>query len=160
MLTRSRLKEVLNYDPNTGEFRWAVGRIGASKGNLAGTIVSGYRAIKIDRKRYLAHRLAFLFMIGKMPAEVDHVNRNKDDNRWVNLRPTTRSQNHANAGMHSLNTSGVKGVTWHKGGACWWAYINWQGSRFSLGHHKTLRAAKQARRAAERKYFGEFRATA
>ena len=155
MITQKRLKELLRYDPQTGEFRWRFSRPGCSKDTIAGTSVNGYVAIKLDRQRYLAHRLAFLYMAGEMPDEVDHINRRKTDNRWDNLRDVCRSTNHANSKMHSRNTSGVRGVCWHKRHEKWWAYINWKGVRTDLGMHDTLSAATKARRKAEQKYFGQ-----
>lgn len=86
MLTQKRLKELLKYNPDSGAFRW---RVSWTRTRLpAGCIHSdGYRRIEIDGRRYLASRLAWLYMKGRMPENfVDHINRIRDDNRWANLR--------------------------------------------------------------------------
>ena len=111
-LTQARLKELLHYDPVTGAFTWRVGRIGAGKGKRAGyRAANGYCSVRVDGCLYYAHRLAFLYTTGEWPPnEIDHRNGNPTDNRWLNLRTATRSQNEANNGPHAGNRSGFKGV--------------------------------------------------
>src|SRR5262245_33505102 len=111
-LTAERLREVLDYDPSTGVFKSNGGRCGSRVGaTLVGTVrPDGYREIRIDWQRYLAHRLAWLHVHGSWPAgDIDHVNGNPSDNRIVNLRLATRTQNNANS-RRRPNTSGFKGV--------------------------------------------------
>src|SRR5437879_5605760 len=111
MLTAERLKELLTYDPETGEFRWKVAPNGRVRvGDIAGCVSSrGYILIGIDGALYRAHRLAFLFMTGAFPEpQVDHSNRDKADNRWLKLREANNSQNNANKPAQSNNTSGYK----------------------------------------------------
>lgn len=98
-ITRERVLELLDYDPETGDFTWKIwpgGRI--RKGAIAGSINSnGYRQIRVHPGRHMAHRLAWLVMTGKWPVEeIDHINGVRADNRWANLREATRSQNCAN----------------------------------------------------------------
>ena len=112
MLTLSRLREVLHYDPETGEFR-SLKRTGWRR--KCGSISRGYLRIKIDGHSYLAQRLAWFWMTGEWPEhEVDHRNRIKLDNRWTNFRPATRLQNCNNRSLSKNNSSGVNGVDWHK----------------------------------------------
>jgi HNH endonuclease len=93
MLTANRLRKLLNYDPATGVFRWRVGRQHrVNVGDVAGCIVrpKGHRMIGVDGKRYLANRLAWLYMTGKWPKlEINYLNRNASDTRWANLREMT-----------------------------------------------------------------------
>ncbi len=91
-LTQKRLKELLHYDPDSGVFTWKVNRGGIAKAEVvAGCIGSHkYILINVDRKRYLAHRLAFLYMENHFPVnQVEHINRIKSDNCWGNLRHST-----------------------------------------------------------------------
>lgn len=126
MITQEQLKLILNYDPETGEFNWLVKpRNRASIGGVAGHLrKNGYREISIKGKKYYAHRLAWLYMTGSWPKEhIDHINGNPSDNRFCNLREATRSQNMHNQGVCSNNTSGYKGVCWHKSNQKWEACI-------------------------------------
>lgn len=114
-LTQERLKEVLHYDPETGVFTWAMNRTRASKGRVAGGVDGhGYRIIAIDGVRHSAHRLAWLYLYGFYPDEIDHQNHVRTDNRLINLRATDRSGNGRNISKPINNKSGVIGVSWAK----------------------------------------------
>src|SRR5712664_3026918 len=118
ILTAERLRELLNYDPETGIFRWDVVRRGCGIGKEAGTSVSaGYRQISIDRRAYSEHRLARLYVHGHWPLdEIDHINGVRDDNRLSNLRQATRSENAQNQRRaQSRSKIGILGVTLHRG---------------------------------------------
>ena len=106
-LTQQRLKELLRYDLITGEFS-------STKATALGTPNSdGYLNIKVDGVQYRAHRLAWLYVLGVWPEfEVDHEDRDPTNNRWINLRPATRSQNCSNRLVQRNSKSGVKGVMW------------------------------------------------
>lgn len=112
-LTQERLKEYLTYHPNSGNFFWRNSQGCCKAYSKAGVLDSaGYVRIKLERKSYAAHRLAFLYMEGSFPPEdVDHISGVRDDNRWMNLRKATRSQNAANSGVRPTNVLGVKNVT-------------------------------------------------
>lgn len=135
MLTQKYLKSLLRFEPDTGLFRWKVSRpprakVGAIAGHENG---SGYIKLSIGGRDYYAHRLAFLWMTGKTPPEVDHINHCRSDNRWANLRPVNRS-------MNCANVAGRKGVRFRHGR--WYA-------RFSdshLGVFDTMADAMAARR--------------
>lgn len=97
MLTQTTLREQLSYDPETGQWTWLrpLLRSKMQPGDIAGRIMdSGRRQIRIAGAFYYASRLAWLYMTGEWPQhEVDHINRNRSDDRWCNLREATRSQN-------------------------------------------------------------------
>jgi hypothetical protein len=112
-LTQARLKEVLHYDPETGVFTWAVGRPKAAKDYAAGSLSDrGYIVIVVDGVRHRAHRLAWLYVHGTHPEQIDHENHVRHDNRLCNLRETNNTENHKNISKPSNNKSGVVGVSW------------------------------------------------
>jgi hypothetical protein len=154
--THERLKELADYDPETGVFTWRASRPRARKGAIAGTKrPDGYWAIAIDCKLCYAHRLAWLYMTGKWPtADIDHINGNKSDNRIANLRQATRSQNKANTPPPRHNTSGLKGVSLE--GRRWKAQIERDGKKCHLGLFDTPEEAYAAYCKAAREHFGEF----
>lgn len=117
LVTRERVLELLDYDPETGIFTWKVSTNNRVKaGSRAGAINSWeYRQIKVDDRLYKAHRLAWLIVYGMWPRyQIDHINGVRDDNRIVNLREATNAENLRNCGAHINNTSGYKGVHYHK----------------------------------------------
>ena len=135
------VRSLLNYDPETGVFSWRVARgAGVKPGDIAGSITRGYRYIHILKRAYLAHRLAFVVMTGEWPpAEVDHVNCERDDNRWLNLRAATRSDNLANSRVRRTGLKGVSTV-----GDRWRAEIRRFGVRRHLGCFATEQEAHAA----------------
>lgn len=153
-LTTERLRELLDYCPETGLFRWKADRRGGCKaGDVAGIKhAKGYRFIKIDQNRYSAHRLAWFYVTGRWPSEcVDHINRERDDNRFSNLREATWSENR-------MNTSAI-GVKFYAKSGKWMAYIGSGGQRRYLGMFETRAAALLARKEAALKYHGAFAPT-
>ena len=104
----------LNYDPDTGVFVWKAAFGKAKIGAVAGTpSAKGYLVIGVQGRRFLAHRLAWMFVFGAMPnGQLDHIDGNPANNRIANLREATNSQNHGNRGPSRASTSGVKGVYW------------------------------------------------
>lgn len=159
----SRVRELLDYDASTGILRWKTKRHGtASVGSQAGSINSkGYRCVKIDGKLYQAHRVAWALVNGEWPAQaIDHKNRNRDDNRIDNLRLATNSQNTANSKRPAHNTSGLKGVTWHKQRQKWAAQIRKDGKNLHLGLFASAEEAHQAYIKAANENFGEFACSA
>lgn len=111
-LTAHRLRELLHYDPATGIFTWASPPRGRSLTSPVGSFdVQGYLTIRLDYVRYKAHRLAWMHHFGEFPIGfVDHINRNKADNRIENLRVVTNSENQQNRTAPITNTSGHKGI--------------------------------------------------
>lgn len=103
---------LFSYDPEVGEVRWRAAHRKMKAGSVAGCLnASGYRRIKVGNITLLAHRIAWLLHTGNWPdIEIDHKNRNKDDNRIENLRLATRRQNELNKGPLKNNTTGFKNV--------------------------------------------------
>ena len=155
ILTAEGLRELVNYDPQTGLFTWRVKRKGCRVGDVIGTPKEGYISIGIDYHRYYAHRLAWLYMTGEWPtSQIDHRNLNRADTRWDNLRQATNQQNQANQFAQSNNKLGVKGVS--KLGKKYRAVLHCQGKPKYLGLFDTTQEASDAYIAAARHLFGEF----
>lgn len=94
MITADRVRELLDYCPETGEFRNRISRRASPAGKLVGTMLPiGYLQIKIDRKCYYCHRLAWLYVHGVWPLEIDHIDHDRSNNRIANLRSVTHRQN-------------------------------------------------------------------
>lgn len=154
ILTQERLKKLLTYDPETGVFVWAKQTSRIKIGDVAGcNHSSGYRNINIDYKQYSAHRLVWLYMVGAFPPDqIDHINRNKSDNRFANLRAVTGSENQHNANLKITNTSGYKGVYYHKTNKKWAAEICLNNVKNRLGNFSTPEEASAAYLAAQKIY--------
>lgn len=156
ILTQSRLKELLSYDPNTGVFIWKEKISNNDKGkvgDIAGCMSRGYVRIKIENSKYMAHRLAWLYLYGKWPEKyIDHINKDKTDNRVVNLRDVSHRENMKNQKKRSDNTSGCVGVHLEQDGKKWQSRITHKGKRIVLGRYARLGDAIIARKEAEIKY--------
>lgn len=158
-VTVERLRELLDYNPLTGVFTWLVSRgRNAKAGHLAGSVrPDGYIRIMIDRRKYFAHRLAWLYVYGVWPAdEIDHVNGDPSDNRIVHLREATRPKNLHNvvAPNSDNNTSGHRGVSWDKSRGKWQACIQVDGHTKHLGRFTDLGEASAAYFAAKDRHHG------
>jgi hypothetical protein len=129
MLNADYVRKRLHYNPETGKFTWKA-RVGNKwwntkfAGEVAGSILSnGYRQITIDGNSYGAARLAWLYVHGEWPKnEIDHINRVRDDDRLVNLRDVTSTENQNN---RSNNNGLPGGVQWRTGRAKYIAKIPW-----------------------------------
>ena len=154
-LGQSELKSLLLYDPETGIFTWLVGQ---DKGKKAGfKHCRGYLQQKIKTKKYLSHRLAWLYVYGEMPSgEIDHINGIRDDNRIINLRECSASQNQWNCTAQKNNTSGFKGVCWNKRAGKWHAQIMINLNKKHLGYFATAEQAGAAYQAKAKELHGEF----
>jgi len=159
MLTQSQLKEILDYDASTGLFVWKkrlscrirIGDIAKSPTD------KGYIRIGINGTRYVAHRLVFLWMTGINPPEqVDHINGNRSDNRFCNLRLATNRENSYNNRKRNSNTSGYKGVSFVPHIKKWHAYVDNKDGRHLVGYFSELSDAAIAVKSAREKLHGEF----
>ena len=160
MITQERLKEVLEYDPKTGHWKWLKTLANrAVEGSIAGYINNvGYRMITIQGKLYQSSRLAFLYQNGKMPDQyVDHIDGNRSNDKWSNLREATATQNQFNRSIQKNNTSGAKGVGWDGRKNKWFAKIWIKRKCIYIGYYSNKQDAINARKNAEVIYHGEYR---
>jgi hypothetical protein len=163
-MSQAELKHFLAYDPVTGLFSWNyrepfffrhAGQAPDwnrrhSGQNAGGLNDLGYIQIGLHRHNFLAHRLAVLYQTGIYPAqEVDHINHNRADNSWANLRLVNRAGNQQNQSRDSRNTSGITGVFWDKSCDRWIARINIGRKNTILGRFVSLDEASAVRKKAE-----------
>ncbi len=161
MLTQQSLRELLDYDPKTGVFRWrndSPKRMGPKR--YAGQVATSfngcnYAQLYIDGEKFIASRLAWLYMTGQWPEhQIDHINQNRMDDRWENLRAADRAQNCANRTLPSNNTSGHRGVHFQQGR--WLARITHRKVVYNLGLFANKEDAIKAREEAAIRLHGEF----
>ncbi len=152
-LTADRLRELLHYNPDTGEFVWLEGRSTVTAGMVAGSNDhKGYWRMQIDGRVYRAHRLAWLYMTGQWPdGLIDHRDRDRTNNRFSNLRKATPSQNAANG---RARRTGLKGA--HRNRGRWEAKVRKNGKAIYLGSFATEAEAHAAYLLGAREHFGEF----
>tara|TARA_R100001086_G_scaffold227776_1_gene146994 strand:- start:161 stop:709 length:549 start_codon:yes stop_codon:yes gene_type:complete len=170
MITADELRSFVNYNPDTGEFTWNQRDPSLFKTNRAASIWNAqfpgktaggkqssdsgkglhYWVIVIFRKKYLAHRLAWLYMTGDWPVDqLDHINGDSLDNQWSNLREVSNAENGRNCKVNVNNTSGVMGVYFYKRDQIWCAYITKNYKTKSLGRFEDWFDAVCARKSAE-----------
>lgn len=152
---RDELVRRFHYDPETGLFTRKVGK---AAGRVIQPSANGYVYLRLSRILRRAHRLAWLYVHGTLPnGEIDHINRQRSDNRIVNLREGSGFLNMHNQGLRSSNTSGFKGV--YRAGNRWTAQINAYGKTYRLGTFASAVEAAAAYDAQAEKVFGELACT-
>jgi hypothetical protein len=157
LLSAERARELLAYDPDTGILTWRISRPGAVAGTVAGTPCQGYLQVQIDYVFHKAHRVIWLMQTGDWPQHhIDHINRDRSDNRWSNLREATPLENSRNKSLSSRNSSGAVGVCWDQARGKWNTNIGVHNRTLSLGCFEVFDDAVAARCEAEKHYFGEF----
>lgn len=157
ILTQSRLKELLTYNPLTGQFIRVIDRGLCRAGDIAGYDRQyrnhKRRIICVDYKEYPASRLAWLWMTGDLPSlQIDHIDQNTLNDRWENLRNVSNAENHKNERIRLNNKSGSLGIHWDAKRYKWFAQIRVNGSKIFLGRYITNIAATYARHCANDKY--------
>lgn len=164
-LSQEDLRALIAYSPVDGVFRWRKSPgsrelLDGEAGTVMRTSFADYRVITITvdgiQRRYLAHRLAFLYMNGALPnypeEVVDHIDGNGLNNKWGNLRITDHIGNSRNQKISVRNTSGVTGVSWDKSVGAYQVYITVRGKKIHLGYADDLQEAAIMRRDAERRF--------
>lgn len=158
--TADEVRQVLSYNAETGKFgrlkKWGSKDVGSEPGSQSR---HGYWQIGVFGRTHTAQRLAWLLHYGEWPVGVvDHINRNKMDNRISNLRCVNKSYNAHNTGSRTNNTSGLVGVRQTSKSRNplykprWEAYIAVEGVRYHLGHFDTMEKAVAARKSAEERF--------
>lgn len=160
-ITAQELRRFVEYNPETGELISLVKRTKAFIGKKLGTVCkyNGYVTLWVGGDLYPAHRLIWLYMTGEWPkADTDHINGDRADNRWCNLREATRTQNICNSRVRRDSIVGLKGVrhdTRRKKNP-YSAALKHGDKRYNLGSYPTAELAHAAYCAAAEKYHGEF----
>lgn len=156
------VRSLIHYDPEAGVFTWkprpkSRGWKEYFAGRPAGSAAPWALVISLNSRKYLAHRLAWVYMTGKWPvALVDHKDGNPLNNRWDNLRQASQSQNLSNRPQQRNNTSGYKGVIWHGIGKKWMPRIDAGGKSVYLGLFDDILDAHNAYCEAAKEHHGEF----
>lgn len=156
-LSLSRLRELFDYDPQTGHLVRRVSCANQLAGSIAGSInAKGHVNVQVDGKLTTAHQIVFFLHHGWLPDEIDHINRDKTDNRIENLRPCTSSQNKGNMGLLRSNKSGYRGVSFNTRSQKYHAQIKIYGRQTYLGRFDTPEEAALTYNNAAVKHFGKF----
>jgi hypothetical protein len=157
MITQELAHQLFEY--RDGELYWKVkpcrrDPIGAKAGYFDSS--RGYTAINYQRKRYYLHRIIFLMQHGFLPAEVDHIDGNKANNKIENLRACSHSQNGFNKPAQSNSKSGVKNVSWSKARNKWVVFIKSNNKQKNIGGFNDLELAELVAIMAREKYHGAY----
>ncbi len=141
-LTLERLKAVVHYEPATGVFTRLIGSKQARAGEHPGSADNGYLKIGIDGRKYRAHRLAWFYLHGEWPPIfIDHIDRDRNNNKASNLRCVTKAENCRN---RSAVSGKFVGTAFQKQTGKWTAQIRSNGKNYHLGYFRCETAAHLA----------------
>lgn len=162
MLTQAQLQAMFDYREDgklirkfsTGRCGKAGSFVGSYGAKTLGTRANRYVSTKVRGESWQLHRLIFLYHHGYVPEQIDHINRDCLDNRIENLRPADSSLNAVNRKLFSNNTSGVRGVSWHKNTKKWFVYVDVNKKRRNIGYFNDLELAELVAIEARDKYHG------
>lgn len=130
MLNKEQVNNLFAYNDVSGDLTWK------TTNKLAGTVLkNGYRQISIYGKRYLSHHIVWLMFKGFLPAQLDHINRNKKDNRIENLRECSSAENMQNRPSLKNTSSPYKGARINKTTSKWRAVFTTKGKSYYLGEY-------------------------
>jgi len=153
VITQEKLKELYHYDSLTGIFIRKKSGGGKKAGTIAGSLkTSGYIQLSIKDKLYYCHRLAWLYVYGVFPDNIDHINHDRSDNRIINLRDVARSENNRNMSVSKKNKSGFTGVCWSSRYKKWESTVMIDGRKIHLGYFTDKDKAINERMIANEKY--------
>jgi hypothetical protein len=160
-LTQEELRSIFDYNPDTGVFIWVRPSCLRTKvGDIAGSLkkTTGYLHIGYNKRVYLAHRLAWVYMYGDIPDGklLDHKDMDKVNNKANNLRLCNRYENEKNVTLRKDNTSGYKGVSWNKARGMWIVNPMLKGKQIFLGYFSVKQEAIQAHKNFCIEHHGEF----
>lgn len=150
-ISLTKLREVFHYDPSTGEVTLLSDEV------VIYNSPKVYKSFRWNKAMYLLHHVIYFYQTGHMVdisnrENIDHIDHNRANNKWDNLRLVDLATNSKNLSKFINNTSGVTGVVWVKNRKKWGARIRVNGKDISLGNYHTLEEAAKARKAAEIKY--------
>lgn len=151
MINQSEVKKLINYNKDTGVITWSNPNFycrNKKSGDIAGNSVAGggYFKISLNGNTYSTHRIIWLYMTGSFPKEqIDHINGIKTDNRWVNLRECSPSENQQNRKINKNNTTGHAGVCFNKRIGKYIARIKCNNIYINLGYFLTISEAVECR---------------
>ena len=157
MITQNRALELYEY--KDGELFWKTTykTSHVKIGDKAGSFDSkGYRQVRFEGKKVLMHRVIFLMHHGWLPDCIDHIDGNPLNNKIENLRAATFNQNSHNAKLSKANSSGIKGVSWHKRHGKWNARLLINRKMMNLGLFDSIDEAKKVVTEARMKFHGAF----
>lgn len=163
MISAARLRELFDYEPETGQLVRKVSGRGVKAG-VAGSIrldkdnPLGRRFISADGRKYRASHLVWVWHGNSLPERLDHIDRNTLNDRIENLRPCDNAQNGWNARLSKANKSGVRGVFWNKATGNWRVRVMVRGRVKELGLHDDLDLAELIANEARKRYHGAFAA--
>ena len=153
MITQKELKALITYDKDSGNFY----RVNTNKLIQVNPDRDGHIRFRVKNIKIYAHRLAWIYITGSFPENcIDHIDGNPSNNKFTNLREATNKENSRNSKMFKTNTSGVKGVYWHKGKSRWYAHCRVDNKRHFVGTFKNIIDAEKAVNAFREKHHGAF----
>lgn len=153
------VRKMLYYNKRTGVFLWKQAPSSwyetGKRADRKGT--GGYRVIRLNKRDYFVHRIAWLYVTGSWPRFfIDHLNGKRADNRWTNLREATLVENLYNQKRSKNNKSGIKGVSWDKRRKKWRAVLVYNRGFKHLGYYEKKADAGFAYVKAAKEYFKNF----
>ena len=155
MLTQDKLHQMFEYKDGNLYRKISLGRTKA--GDKVGFVDSkGYLSVNINKKCFYLHRIIWMMQYGEMPELLDHVDGNRQNNKIENLRLANRFENSHNKQINKNNTSGVKGVYWHRKAKKWAAQITKHNKHYSLGVFETKELAAEFVALAREMLHGKF----
>ena len=154
MIDHDYVLQMYDYNKETGVFLYKKSAGCRKAGSVVGwaDVSNGisYLITKVKREKVRLHRLAFFYVNGRWPNQIDHINGIGTDNRWCNLREVFDSENNMNTRILKNNKTGIHGVGRYKN-RCWRAYITVKRKQIPLGYYDSFLDACAARKSAERK---------